>query len=1242
MLDSIITYAQYIAALGIVPGLLWYFRPFARSLYRFATTYLGLTAVLIFLYLLVYAQVGTSLGLPYLFWHEDAWPRLIAATGATLLLALIGVNAYYLSPYPLVTGVRTRQWLRSEEAIRTSCVRFWRKVGRLFWRPLAGIAAKLSGSRGEPKPEPPTGIPPEALPAWDAAMKAALADWKASWVLAISKKAAKEAARPVWPREARKRAGKASAAATRAKKLADVARKAAEEAVNLRDDLVRAVSRFAAEQAAATQKVEQAAVRRATAEQANDLAAAEQAAAEQAAAEQDARRAAANKAAVEDALRYAANACLEASRFAERAARTGEKSRAAAQRAEAEATREDHYAADLAQAGWLDKAGFVINSLLFDWLVFTPAQNLVEPASEDVRRIQRFLRTCRTPFLLLLLAPAVLPRAFTAVPRGAPAMPSWISLFAGENAGPSGPALSVASTWPGWLIGLVVWIAGIVMGVAVVKAILRLSELPYRHDFKPVERFPGHRVASCARKRCPARGCPYGHAADVSELPSHCRARSEIRESIVVFFVCVFLFYVIYGNVHWVNDVVLSPPAFAIFGALGFLTVLVSFVALQRRSWQVPIVLILVGWFGVANNDRFKMRFENLSYDDARIVPLRARVHSAYPSETPRPARARESSPTDLKLVDDLEALQRWLQNRRGDADVVDGKPKLVVVAVSGGATRSAYWTATVLNRLEREIPGFSPKVRVMTGASGGMLGSAYYVVHRRNVELGCDEPRCWVEAVPTDSLTPLAKYMALSELWHSLNLSRFVEDRGIVLERDWPDLRFPLSELRPLEAAGRVPSLIFSPMIVEDGRRLLISNLDLDRSCDPGMPVSAMVLASGHLISDSSAGTNPGNYSLSALEFYRIFPEGQGLFLSTAVRMSASFPYVSPAVNLPTDPPRRVVDAGYYDNYGVEVVTAWIYQNRSWLAKNTSGVLLVQIRDSISVKERLDVAEAPVSFWETASRGFQFLTSPIDGVSSARSSSSSFRNDREVELLGDAFENLTRDGVKEPKRFFSTVIFENSASVTLNPPPEWPDKPEAASAGVPPQDEAGTDVSMSWYLTRAERRSIRSALPADPLPTSTYHDANARRDLINQLHAEVFRILPADGFELRLVNSLNDVSGIPTEGKNLIIVAAVNNVLRFRIFDGDGKMVVDTDEERQTEKARQIEDLRKQLESLWPPHEMTRSDKGRVVTAVTSIVGHAAPAGPERDRKAKRLEGYRNYERLQMLKSWWAGAGAR
>ena len=40
---------------------------------------------------------------------------------------------------------------------------------------------------------------------------------------------------------------------------------------------------------------------------------------------------------------------------------------------------------------------------------------------------------------------------------------------------------------------------------------------------------------------------------------------------------------------------------------------------------------------------------------------------------------------------------------------------------------------------------------------------------------------------------------------------------------------------------------------------------------------------------------------------------------------MSSTFPYVTSAAALPTDPPRHVVDAGYYDNYGVNLAAAWI-----------------------------------------------------------------------------------------------------------------------------------------------------------------------------------------------------------------------------------------------------------------------------------------------------------------------------
>ena len=91
---------------------------------------------------------------------------------------------------------------------------------------------------------------------------------------------------------------------------------------------------------------------------------------------------------------------------------------------------------------------------------------------------------------------------------------------------------------------------------------------------------------------------------------------------------------------------------------------------------------------------------------------------------------------------------------------------------------------------------------------------------------------------------------------------------------------------------------------------------------------------------------------------------------------------------------------------------------------------------------------------------------------------------------------------------------------------------------------------------------------------------------------------------DLRLMSPLDDVSGLPEEGKNLVIVAAVKDVLHFRILDGDGKVVVDTDEKRLTEQAGEFKDLTDQLKELWPPHEPTRSDKYHVVSTVSSILG--------------------------------------
>jgi hypothetical protein len=105
-------------------------------------------------------------------------------------------------------------------------------------------------------------------------------------------------------------------------------------------------------------------------------------------------------------------------------------------------------------------------------------------------------------------------------------------------------------------------------------------------------------------------------------------------------------------------------------------------------------------------------------------------------------------------------------------------------------------------------------------------------------------------------------------------------------------------------------------------------------------------------------------------------------------------------------------------------------------------------------------------------------------------------------------------------------------------------------------------------------------------------------------------RFLESEGFDLRLIAPASTVSEIPAVGKNLVIMADVGNTLHFRIFDGDGKVVVDTDEPSLTAQTEVVANLKRQLKgfNLWPPHELTGGEKGQVIAAVASIVGQHLP----------------------------------
>ncbi len=123
-------------------------------------------------------------------------------------------------------------------------------------------------------------------------------------------------------------------------------------------------------------------------------------------------------------------------------------------------------------------------------------------------------------------------------------------------------------------------------------------------------------------------------------------------------------------------------------------------------------------------------------------------------------------------------------------------------------------------------------------------------------------------------------------------------------------------------------------------------------------------------------------------------------------------------------------------------------------------------------------------------------------------------------------------------------------------------------------------------------------------------------------------------GFDLELIPAVKDAGAVPTGRKGLIIIAAVGNQLHFRVFDWDGRLLVNTNEGRLPELARQIDELRRQLAGLWPPHRIKEAEKPSAIWAVTSIVAQAQ-FKPLRGRKIECVvHGARNFESVSKFGS--------
>ncbi len=371
------------------------------------------------------------------------------------------------------------------------------------------------------------------------------------------------------------------------------------------------------------------------------------------------------------------------------------------------------------------------------------------------------------------------------------------------------------------------------------------------------------------------------------------------------------------------------------------------------------------------------------------------------------------------------KVLDRWAR-RNARLPQPAGKPKLIVINTSGGGLRAMLWTFRCLQHADSLLGGtLMQRATLLTGSSGGAIGAAYYRRLYESKMAGAPvDPAspAHLDAMSADMLNPLAFSFVTNDMfirYRRVNDGRYsyTLDRGHVFERRLKELTGTaltarLDELVMAEQEARVPMLVLSPTVVNDGRRLIISPQPVSfLTCvEPLPPVMNAPEA-------------------EAIEFRRLFADQDAgrLTLLSALRMGASFPYITPVVSLPSEPHMRVMDAGVRDNYGYRNTLGYLHALRAWIAEHTSGVVILQIRD-----KQKDL--------QVHATGGSMISRLVDPV-------------------GSVYDNFVR-------------VQDQDYDLMLKQADAWADFP-IDMVDLQLRHDESDEISLSWHLTAVEKAQV-------------------------------------------------------------------------------------------------------------------------------------------------------------------------
>ncbi|MBA2250063.1 MAG: patatin-like phospholipase family protein [Chitinophagaceae bacterium] len=381
------------------------------------------------------------------------------------------------------------------------------------------------------------------------------------------------------------------------------------------------------------------------------------------------------------------------------------------------------------------------------------------------------------------------------------------------------------------------------------------------------------------------------------------------------------------------NKIFQVPAAASIIILFALMIAVIGALAYFLESWSILFVILLFLTLDIL------YRYE--------IIDPRNKAYGLnYNNRTERPLYSNEAL---LQLCDTakiasdknnmLQVLNNW-KARQGEE-----KPVMVFLNFSGGGVRSASFAMNILQGLDSISNGsLFKKTFLITGASGGTLSAAYFRELYRQKQNGAPvnlQDRKYMDAISGDLLNPIFSSMIARDLFSpaqkfSVGPYRYVKDRGYAFEQKLNEntggiLDKPLNNYVQDEKNATIPMIIFNSVITRDGRKLMICTQPL-----------SFLMQSDFTHSDRVVNTT------DAVDFSSMFArqDPMNIRVLSALRMNATFPYVLPSVWLPSNPIIDVMDAGMRDNFGQETSLRFISVFKEWIKQNTSGVLLIQIRD--------------------------------------------------------------------------------------------------------------------------------------------------------------------------------------------------------------------------------------------------------------------------------------------------------